>query len=182
VWCHTNLERVELFLNGTSLGAQDVARNTHVAWTVPYQAGVLEARGYHNGAVALVASRETTGAAAGIVLRADRAQVDADGEDVVVLEVAVVDAQGRVVPTASNEIAFGVSGPGRIIGVGNGDPSSHEADKADRRSSFNGMCAVIVQSLKKPGELRIDANSAGLRGAAARVQCRAVPLRASVEP
>jgi beta-galactosidase len=45
-----------------------------------------------------------------------------------VVTVQVADAQQRLVPDASNEIAFAISGPGKIIGVGNGDPSSHEPD------------------------------------------------------
>ena len=59
VWCHTNVERVELFLNGTSLGVKEVPRNTHIEWQVPYAPGTIEARGY----------RETTGAPSRVALR-----------------------------------------------------------------------------------------------------------------
>ena len=84
--------------------------------------------------------RETTGAPAKIVLQADRARISADGEDVAVVEVQIVDAQGRIVPTADNEVTFAVTGPGRIIGVGNGDPSSHEP--TGRRSAARStVCA-----------------------------------------
>jgi beta-galactosidase len=165
VWCHTNLDRVELFLNGKSLGAKDVPRNTHVVWTVKYAPGVLDAVGYKDGKQVFVDKRQTTGAPAKIVLRPDRAKIAADGEDVVMVEVSVVDDQGRIVPTASNEIVFEAAGPGRIIGVGNGDPSSHEPDKASRRSAFNGLCQAIVQSLKQAGEIRLTAQSAGLPAA-----------------
>jgi len=76
VWCHTNLEQVELFLNGQSLGAQKVVKNTHVAWKVKYAPGVIEARG-SKGQQALTAKCETTGPAARIVLRPDRARIAA---------------------------------------------------------------------------------------------------------
>ncbi len=139
VWCHTNLERVELFVNGQSAGAQDVARNSHAAWKVKYAAGLIEARGYKDGQVVLTAKRETTGAPASIILRPDRQRIAADGEDVSLITVEIVDSKGRIVPTAGNEVTFAVSGNGRLIGVGNGDPSCHEPDHGSRRSAFNGF-------------------------------------------
>jgi beta-galactosidase len=179
VWCHTNLDRVELSLNGRSLGAQDVPRNTHLEWKVKYAPGVLEAVGYKDGQRALVARRETTGAPSGIALRPDRHALSANREDLAMVEVSVVDRQGRLVPTASHPIVFEVAGPGRILGVGNGDPSSHEPDKASQRSAFNGLCMVIVQALKQPGEIRLTAQSPGLEPATVTIETRKATPRES---
>ncbi|HEY1628376.1 MAG TPA: hypothetical protein VGF52_00875, partial [Tepidisphaeraceae bacterium] len=55
--------------------------------------------------------------------------LSADGEDAAIVTVRVIDSWKRPVPIASNEIKFTISGPGKIIGVGNGDPSSHEPDQ-----------------------------------------------------
>ena len=77
----------------------------------------------------LTEKRATTGAPTKLVLRPDRVQIPADGEDLSVVPVEVVDDRGRLVPTACNEIGFRVEGPGRLIGLGNGDPSCHESDK-----------------------------------------------------
>jgi beta-galactosidase len=162
VWCHTNLDRVELFLNGQSLGARDVARNGHVEWAVPYAPGMLEARGFKNGRQVLTATRETAGAPAAIQLKSDRATIGADGEDVAVIAVEITDRQGRVVPTAGNKVSFAVSGSGKLIGVGNGDPTSHEPDKAFERRAFNGSCMAIVQASKTPGRIRVDATADGI--------------------
>ncbi len=107
--------------------------------------------------------RETTGPAARIVLHSDRDWIAANGEDVVMLDAQVVDAQNRVVPTADAEISFAVSGNGAIIGVGNGDPSSHEADKSATRRLFSGRCAAIIQATMSPGALHIEATSPGLQ-------------------
>ena len=177
VWVHSNLDRVELFLNGVSLGAQDVAANKHLSWKVRYAPGTLEARGYRKGALVLTARRETTGAPTRLVVHADRTWVSADGEDVVVFDVQAVDAQGRPVPTADADIAFAVSGSGAIIGVGNGDPSSHEADKAERRRLFNGRCVAIVQATREAGQIQIVASSPGLAAATASVTCQPATLR-----
>ena len=124
--------------------------------------------------------RETTGPAARIVLRPDRARVAADGEDVSVVAAEVVDARGRVVPTADHEITFRLSGTGRLLGVGNGDPSSHESDRGPTRRAFNGFCAVIVQSSKDPGVLRVEATAPGLAAATVEITCAAATARPSV--
>ncbi|HMD87223.1 MAG TPA: beta-galactosidase GalA [Terriglobia bacterium] len=180
VWVHTNLERVELFLNGQSLGSKPVKRDSHLAWKVKYAPGTLQARGYQGGQEALAASRETTGAPAKIELRPDRQRIAADGEDVSILEVRVVDHQGRVVPTADNEMVFQVSGAGKLIGVGNGDPSSHEPDKASQRHAFNGLCVAIVQSKKEAGEIKVQATSPGLASTNAVIQCEQAAPRPAV--
>ncbi len=86
------------------------------------------------------------------------------------MKVSILDAQGRPVPTAGNEVRFKVKGPGEIIGVGNGDPSSHEADKAEKRSAFNGICMVIIQATKKPGVIKLTAESPGLEKAVVEIK------------
>ena len=79
------------------------------------------------------------------------------------MRVAIKDAKGRVVPTADNLVEFSIEGPGKIIGTGNGNPSSHEPDKASRRMAFNGYCLVLVQSDKQTGEIRLKASSEKLK-------------------
>jgi beta-galactosidase len=128
VGCFSNHEAVELFLNGVSLGKQDMPRNGHLEWKVAYAPGALEARGYRGGKVVATTRVETTGAPAQLVLTPDRTVINADDADAVVFTVSAHDAQGRAVPTAGNLVDFDVTG-GRIIGVGNGDPGCHEADK-----------------------------------------------------
>jgi beta-galactosidase len=168
VWCFTNLDRVELFVNGTSAGAQDVKKDSHVLWKVPYAAGTIEARGVANGKP-LVDRRETTGAPAKIVLVPDRARISGDGEDLSVVVAQIVDAHGRVVPIADNEVTFAVTGPARVLGVGNGDPSSHEPDRASKRRAFNGLCMALVQSKKTPGVISVEATAERLASATATI-------------
>ena len=124
----SNCEEVELFLNGRSLGRQTLKRTSTLKWMVPYAPGVLSAKGYRAGKLAAETKVETTGAPAAVQLTPDRTVTSANGEDVSVITVAVTDARGQIVPTATNPIQFSLEGPGRIIGVGNGDPSCHEPD------------------------------------------------------
>ena len=161
VWVHSNLDEVELFLNGVSLGSQKVQPLTHLEWKVKYEPGVIEARGSKDGKVVLTDKRETTGKVESIVLSADRTEIDANGEDIAVIRVEGRDKDGRLVPVADNGISFKVTGEGALIGMGNGDPNCQETDKpsADHnlRSLFNGLAQVIVQSNKTPGTIVLEA-------------------------
>jgi beta-galactosidase len=128
VRAQTNCDEVELFLNGASLGRKAVKRYSEGRWSVPYAPGTLSAKAYRGGKVVAEDQVETTGAPAAVKLAPHRASIGANGEDVAIFTVSVTDAQGRVVPVAGNSVSLSLDGPGRIIGVGNGDPSSHEFD------------------------------------------------------
>jgi beta-galactosidase len=129
VWCFSNCKEVELFLNGKSFGRKTMKRNSHLEWMVKYEPGTLSAQGYDkDGKLVAVTKVETTGNPAAVQLEPDRATINADGEDVSVITVSVRDTQNRVVPVATNLVDFELEGPGKILGVGNGDPSCHEPD------------------------------------------------------
>ena len=171
VWAHSNCEEVELFLNGVSQGRKKMPKNFHLEWKVKYAPGVLLARSYSGGKEILTEKIETTGAPSVVQLNPNHATVKADGEDVAIITVFVTDTQGRPVPDAANKIHFELAGPGKILGVGNGDPSSQEPDvflPAEnsapdwQRSLFSGLAQIIVQSTKDPGEIKLTAHAAGL--------------------
>jgi beta-galactosidase len=161
VWVYSNLDEVELLVNGESLGRQRVPHLGHVEWKVRYEPGSIEARGFQDGSVVLSEKRETTGPVNSIRLMADRLEISANGEDLAMLQVEALDDQGRPVPIADNLVEFNISGPGKLIGVGNGDPNCQESDKAPRRSLFNGLAQAIIQSTKNAGEIQIEAISRG---------------------
>ena len=165
VWAYSTADEVELLLNGKSLGVEQMPRNGHVHWLVPYAPGTLTARGVRGGQIIATDTVQTTGAPAGLKLTTDRAALSADGEDVTMVEVDVVDAAGRIVPTASNAVTFTLTGRGRIAGVGNGDPTCHEPDQADQRSAFQGKCLVVVGTGETPGQMTLTAASPGLQSA-----------------
>jgi beta-galactosidase len=164
VWVHSNAETVELFLNGKSLGSKTMPRLSHLEWSVPYEPGKLEAVGRTGGKVVVRDVVETTSAPASIRLKADRLTLLADGEDVLPVSVEILDAQGRVVPEADNLVSFAVTN-GRVAGVGNGDPSSHERDQASQRHAFHGLCQVLVGAGDKGGNVILTARAPGLRTA-----------------
>jgi len=182
VLCYTNCDCVELFLNGQSLGVQGywfprggrfenparyaapcTTTDLHLKWTVPWQPGTLKAVGFKNGKVVVTEEITTTGKPAAIGLSVDKTSLTADSRDVAHVTVTVLDKEGRVVPAADNEITFEIQGAGKLIGLDNGNPSSHEDFKGTKRKAFNGLCLAIVQSTGKPGKIQLTATSPRLK-------------------
>lgn len=115
----------------------------------------------------------------------DRLQIAADGEDLSSVAVEIVDARGHLVATFGNEITFRVECPERRIGLGNGGPSCHEPDKPasfteGRRSAFNGLYMMMVQALKRPGAIHVQANSTGLASASIAIAANPVKWRPAI--
>jgi len=129
VWVYSNCDEVELFLNKKSVGKKQMPKNGHLEWKVKYSAGALSAIGYTNGKKLITETVKTTDQPVSIQLNAQQPTIKADKEDISIITVAVNDRNNLQVPTANDEIQFSVSGPGKIIGVGNGDPTSLEPDK-----------------------------------------------------
>lgn len=168
VWVNSNADEVELFLNGKSLGKKTMERNSHLQWNVNYEVGTLEAIGYKKGKK-ITSKVETTGTPYKVVLSPDKTILTADGKDATVINISITDEKGREVPVADNMVKFYLSGDAKIIGVGNGDPSSHEPDQcaegAWQRSAFNGKCQVILQAGKSSGTIQFEAKANGLQSA-----------------
>ncbi|WP_223653617.1 beta-galactosidase GalA [Hymenobacter psoromatis] len=129
VWAYSNCDEVELFLNKKSQGRKPMTKNSHLEWQVPYAPGTLEAVGYRQGKKIATDVVRTTAEPAAIQLRPNKPTVQATREDLAVVTVQLTDKNNRPVPTANQEVTFSLSGPGRIIGVGNGDPTSLEPDR-----------------------------------------------------
>lgn len=183
VWCNTNCESVELFLNGKSQGTHKVAKNSHAEWKVIYEPGTLEVKGIRNGKT-ITDKVETTGIPVKLFISPDRTTIKSDGEDLCILTVTAVDDKGRDVPIADNSVLFKIVGNGKIIGVGNGNPSSHEADKLLDgkyfRKLFNGKCQVIVQSGTKAGNIIFKAMSNELKAAEIVIKTENAVIRPSI--
>ena len=170
LWVYGNCDEVELTVNGQKLGRQQMPVNEHLKWTAVYQPGKVVATGYKNGKKVLTETLETTKPASQLQLTADRTLLTADGSDVAIVTVQVKDAKGRLVPDACPLLTLQLEGDGRILGVGNGDPSYLGADhpkeldcKTFQIPAFNGLAQVIIQTSKTPGTLHLTCTSDGLQ-------------------
>jgi beta-galactosidase len=79
--------------------------------------------------------------------------------------VDVVDANGNVVPDASNTISFTVTGEGKLLGVDNGDLRDDDSFKLDSRKAFNGHAYAVIQAGSKPGDIKLLVQADGLKTA-----------------
>ncbi len=178
-----NAETVELFLNGQSLGEKPVDPHDMVQWEVAYQPGELLAVGKKQGREVSRKVVATTGKAVALKLVPDRSSIAGDGRDAVPVTVCALDAEGHEVPTAMNPVTFSLQGAGDIIGLGNGDPRCHEPQKGNKRSLFNGLAQIILQSRSGRAEpLVLRAESPGLAAAEITILVGAFPSPASVPP
>ena len=148
VMAFSNADKVKLVLNGKVIGEKQNDIYEMLSWEVPYQPGKLEAFGYKNGKQVSHFAVETTTQAVALQLVPDRNVLNNDGQDAMPITVRVVDAKGRPITVCNDMVEFEISGSGKNIGVGNGNPNSHELEKANQRSLFNGLAQVIVQSIE----------------------------------
>lgn len=171
VLAYTNATRVELFLNGESLGTRKKTDGKlHLKWKVPYASGELKAVGRLPDGVQITDVVRTAGEASDIALSAERMDIIANGRDLAFIQVAVHDDAGVLVPDANQRIDFDVTGPAKIVGVSNGDQTSHESFKAGHRKAFHGRCQLTVQSTGGTGTIRVKANGDGLSRAVIKIE------------
>ena len=174
VWAYTNADAVELFLNGTSLGTKRKPEPvSHLMWRVAYTPGTLRAVSRKEGRVWATAEVRTAGAPVRVALAPDRARLRANGDDLSFVTVTVQDRAGALVPTAEPLIRFSLSGgDARIVGVDNGDQTSHTSFKANQVRLFNGKALVIIRAGTRPGTVTLTAAGDGLTPSAVPLQLR----------
>ena len=166
IWTYSSAEVVELFLNGQSLGKKTKgADDLHLMWRVPFEKGTITARSYDGERMVLEKEMKTAGSPVKIVLTPDRSEIGADGRDLSFVTVSVQDAENTVNPQTDDLINFEVEGPGKIVGVDNGDPTSHLSLKGDKMKAFHGLCLVVVQSTGGKGEITLKASSEKIEAA-----------------
>ncbi|TBL81505.1 beta-galactosidase GalA [Paenibacillus thalictri] len=155
VWVYANSEEAELFHNGESLGVHKLEPYEPGKWIVPYAAGELVAVARSGGKAVAEKRVKTTGEPVRIKLKLEQTELRADGQDVAVITVSAVDAEGLEVPTCNAEVECEVIEHGRYLGGANGDPSDHTPAFSSRWKMFNGLCQFIVRSDNSPGDLHV---------------------------
>lgn len=159
LYTYTNADEVELRLNGRSLGRKrneidNPKKRNHILWNdIPYVSGHLEALAYRDGEKAPIARHriETAGKVSRLKVEADNDAWTADGMDLQYVRIEAVDSKSRRVPDSEIPLSFKVDGPAEIVGVINGDMTSHEMMTGNTRSLFDGRASVILRSTLTPG-------------------------------
>ena len=162
VQVYTNAPSAELFVNGKSQGVVNVTWQGWAEWdNIKYASGNLTANALigsnsetRSSTIMARHTRITTGGPSKITAGVDVPSASTgtgsalvlDGQDTGMVHAAIRDSNGNLVNMASNNITFKiVSGPGRIVGVGNGNPACHEPNQATWRSAYHGLARAIVQ-------------------------------------
>lgn len=161
VWAYyNNVDEVELFLNGKSLGVKSKTDDDlHVMWRVPFEAGTIKAVSRKNGKTILEREIHTAGSASKIELVPNKETIENDNYDLVYVTVNVLDDNNNIVPKADDLIEFEVSGGGKIVGVDNGYQANLSSLKANKIKAYNGKCVVIIQSNGKAETITLKASS-----------------------
>jgi len=184
VLAYTNCDAVDLYLNGRFIGERGLefprqgtsggwnrydrprifptTADLHLAWDVPYEPGVLRAVGKRNGVVVATEEVRTAGRPAALRLSVDRDTIRSGVRDVAHVTVEVVDEHGVVVPASDASVEVSLTGPARVLALGNGDPTDHTTYGLPRRSAFHGLLLAMVQSLDRTGTVHVTARTGGL--------------------
>lgn len=195
VFVYSNYPTVELFVNGRSQGrrtkdemikledsyynasAPDFARQRRyrLMWMdVRYEPGTLRAVAYNaEGQPCAEALVETAGEPYAVQLipepGSDTLTAGTPEGELAFFTVRIVDKQGRLCPHADNMVSFKVKGEGCYRAGANGDPTCIESFQNPQMHVFNGMMTAIVMPTGKPGTIRVEARSKGLRSASSAV-------------
>ncbi|WP_139956916.1 beta-galactosidase GalB [Flavicella sediminum] len=184
VYCYTNCDSAELFVNGKSMGKKVKGKDLtelivkfmryegetfqskyRLSWDVPYAAGNIKVVGYKNGKAVQEEQIFTAEKPAKVTLSVDRKEIQADGSDLAYVTVRIEDKNGNLCPNAENLVNFSVRGEGNLEAVDNGNQISLESFQANHRKAFSGMCLAILKSSKKGGKIKLTAKSKGLKSA-----------------
>ena len=175
----SNAPKIELQLNGNTIGTYDIdhANGTQLVgwWKVPYEEGELKAIAYdENGEIIATDVQRSYTDAQKVRMLADKEQLQANGTDLIFVEIQVEDEAGNPVQNANNRVQVHVTGAGRLLGLDNGDSTDYDPYKGLSRRLFSGKLMAIIGATHEPGSIRIEVTSEGLQGAAAEFESKAV--------
>ena len=169
IYTYTNADEVELVVNGRSLGHQrnpknDAQQRNIIVWKeVEYQPGYVEAIARTNGKVVARQRVETTGPAVALKMETDNDQWQADGIDLQHVRITAVDRQGRIVPTATDDVSLTIRGDARLIAVGNGDIASDAIANQQHIPLYQGAALAILRAGRQASNIQLTATADGLK-------------------
>ena len=153
MWCYYNqADEVELYINGKSQGVRRKAdsHQYHVMWRVTFEPGEVKVVARKDGKEVRQQTIHTAGQPHHLQL-----SIDYQGKNTTFVKVEVVDENGNRCPWAENQVFFDTDAT--IIGVDNGNQTSLERFKDNKRKAFFGRCFVVLD-----GHGTLKAKSYGL--------------------
>ncbi len=160
----TNAPECELFLNNKSLGRRKIDHlkdtKTVQLWKIPYEQGELCAVAYDLSGCEIARDIvKSFGETKSLEVSADRTQIQANGSDLIFLEIKALDENGNYVANAKNRVHVNVTGAGRLIGLDNGDSPDFDQYKGTSRRLFGGKLLAVIAAKTEPGEIVVTIES-----------------------
>ena len=163
---YTNCDEAELILNGKSLGKKSIDKNLYYAvWKLKFQPGTIEAAGYNKGEKVAAHVLKTAGKAYRIFAKPLKTKLKANGEDLALIEISIVDKDGNFVFDSANEVKVKVSGEGKLTGLDTGDVNYRGLFKTNIRKAYQGKLLATIRSSNKKGRIGISITSNNLQNA-----------------
>lgn len=160
----SNCEKVQLYFNGKLMGEKSVADfpNSTVVWNLPYNPGVLEAKGINGGEVVASYTLRTAGEPAAIRVSPDRLVLKADGDDLSYIKIELVDKDGVLTKHESRRIKGSIEGEGELVGLISSDLRRTTPFTSKEDNTYFGRAMAIVRSTDKAGKIRLKLEVEGL--------------------
>ena len=162
---YSKFDSIKLELNGKNVGTQEITDTSITAtFQVPYNPGILVAKGYVDGKEVASTTIKTVGTPAAIRLVADRNEIKADWNDLSYISVEIIDEMGNIVPYVNDiEVKYSITGEGELAGVGNGNPIDISSFQQLKKKVYQGKGLVILRPKNKAGKIVLKASADGLR-------------------
>jgi beta-galactosidase len=160
----SNAPKIELFFNEQSQGVFHIdhanGQKLIGEWQLPYTKGTLKAVAYdENDQVIATDSQCSFSDATEIILTPDKTAIQADGSDLIFIEISSNDVDGNHVANANNRVHITVDGPARLVGLDDGDSTDYDSYKGNNRRMFSGKLLAIIASTNEPGTIVVTASS-----------------------
>ncbi len=172
----SSAEKVELFVNNQSLGfGEQSSRFLYTFKNIHWKKGTVKAIGYDAaGRQICSAQKSTAGEPVALRLKAitHPKGMQANGHDLALVEVEVVDANGNRCPVAMNMIHFSLNGEAEWRGGMAQGPDNFILSKSLPVEC--GVNRVLIRSTAKAGLITLTASAEGLKAAALKLQTKAV--------
>ena len=165
---YTNAEEVELFLNGKSLGTQQLHQDANsIVFKVPFEPGTLKAVAHSGGVIVAIDELKTAGKPARLVFTADKPTMPLtpDWNDARYVTATLVDVAGTRIPDSTTVIHFTTSGPASVIAVDNGNFQDLDPYQATQRKLYQGNALAILRATGTAGKVTVTATADGVPAA-----------------
>ncbi len=149
VQVYTNAAKVELKLNGESLGVKnraDFAEENIILWQIPYVDGELVAVGFNeNGEQESTYTLRTPKQSSKLACSYESSSIKSDGVDLIHVEIELQDENGTLVADRPEVISISCDNMTNILGIDNGSDTFVGDHQASSIETYNGRALVIIQ-------------------------------------